>query len=84
MLICTMKDRGGINMKTSDRILFLLATIVIGLLIALSPNIITGSTYDINHIMGGLLIAEFIVRTMALVIGLITIYTGFKYFFNAK
>ena len=48
----------------------------------LSPIFITGSLYNDNEVMGGLLSAELVVRTLSLVIGLIVIYDGFKSFYK--
>jgi uncharacterized membrane protein len=69
-------------MKTNNGTTFLFISILIGLLIALSPVIVTGSWYNTNIVMGNLLIAEFIVRTLVIVIGLIVIYNGVKHFFK--
>lgn len=45
-----------------------------------SPVFITGSYYDVNRVMGNLLSAEMVVRTLAVVIGLLTMYDGVKTF----
>lgn len=50
----------------------------------LSPIIITGHQYDVSRVMGTLLVAEFIVRTLVMVIGLIIIYDGIKRFFSTS
>ncbi|MDU5946111.1 MAG: hypothetical protein E7L01_07505 [Paenibacillus macerans] len=60
----------------------LFISVVIGVLIMLSPIFITGSLYNDNEVMGGLLSAELVVRTLSLVIGLIVIYDGFKSFYK--
>jgi hypothetical protein len=60
----------------------LISSILIGILIMLSPIIITGHQYDVSRVMGTLLVAEFIVRTLVMVIGLIIIYDGIKRFFS--
>lgn len=52
---------------------------MLGILIILAPTIITGRLlYAPNKIMGGLLIAEFIMRTTAFIIGLLVIYDTTK------
>ncbi|MFL2095555.1 hypothetical protein [Marinilactibacillus psychrotolerans] len=68
---------------TSD-IFYLVLGFSIGVLILLSPVIITGSWYDIESTLGGLLIAEFLMRTGALVIGLLVIYDTIKTFYLKK
>lgn len=64
--------------------IFLISSILIGLLIAFSPVIVTGSWYDIIHVMGDLLVAEFIIRTLAIITGLLTVYNGVVHFLNIK
>ncbi len=63
---------------------FLLASILLGLLIMFSPVIITRQGYDVSSILGNLLIVELIVRTLALIIGLIVVYDGVKNFFKKE
>ncbi|MCM3630413.1 hypothetical protein M3194_24065 [Paenibacillus glycanilyticus] len=63
---------------------FLLCSLIIGILIALSPVIVTGNWYDTTHVMGDLLVAEFILRTLAIVIGLLVIFSGLKNYFLFK
>lgn len=64
------------------KILVLIGSIIIGILIMFSPVFITGSYYDINKVMGSLLTAELVVRTLAVVVGLIIIYDGIKNLFK--
>ncbi|TDT58368.1 hypothetical protein [Fonticella tunisiensis] len=54
----------------------------IGVLIILSPIIITGRLYNENKIMGGLLISEFVMRTSCFMIGLLVIYDAIKTHFK--
>ncbi|MBS5910959.1 hypothetical protein GNQ08_02535 [Paenibacillus macerans] len=68
------------NNSGCKKMLFI--SVVIGVLIMLSPIFITGSLYNDNEVMGGLLSAELVVRTLSLVIGLIVIYDGFKSFYK--
>ncbi|NBD24140.1 hypothetical protein [Paenibacillus glycinis] len=68
-------------MRTNQPALFLLCSLFIGVLIALSPVLVTGHWYNVNKTMGNLLIAEFIVRTLAIVFGLLVIFGGVKHFF---
>ncbi|MBU5441108.1 hypothetical protein KQI79_03550 [Paenibacillus sp. MSJ-34] len=62
--------------------MFLSISIIIGLIIALSPVIVTGSWYNTTTVMGNLLVAEFVIRTLAIVIGLSIIYNGVKHYFS--
>ncbi len=71
-------------MKTNNRKIFLYISILIGLLIALSPVIVTGSWYSTTYVIGNLLIAEFIVRTLVIAIGLIVIANGAKHYFFSE
>ncbi|TVY00530.1 hypothetical protein FPZ45_10915 [Cohnella terricola] len=76
---------GGVSIVSkNNRIVVLISSFILGLLIMFSPNIITGSSYDTTHVMGGLLTAEFVVRTIVIVIGLIVIYDGIKNYFYIK
>lgn len=68
-------------MKDINKVSFLLICVLLGLLIALSPVIVTGAWYNTSKVMGDLLVAEFIIRTLAIVSGLIVIYNGFRHFF---
>lgn len=70
--------------KKKKKYIFLISSILIGLLIAFSPVIVTGSWYDIIHVMGDLLVAEFIIRTLAIITGLLTVYNGVVHFLNIK
>ncbi|RED51179.1 hypothetical protein DFP95_14412 [Cohnella lupini] len=67
-------------MSKNRGVVVLVSSILLGLLIMLSPNMITGSSYDAIHVIGNLLVAEFIVRTTVIVIGLIVIYDGIKHY----
>ncbi|MGZ7443222.1 hypothetical protein ACLD72_016825 [Paenibacillus sp. TH7-28] len=73
---------GGRNLSSSGKIVILLVSLIVGILIMFSPVFITGSYYNVNQVMGNLLSAELIVRTLAVVIGLIIIYDGVKTFFK--
>lgn len=70
--------------KTGESIAFTAFSIFIGLLIALAPVIVTGHWYHTSMAMGNLLVAEFIVRTLAVVIGLLVIYNGIKQCIRAE
>lgn len=56
----------------------LLLSLLIGILIISAPIIITGHLYNVSKVIGSLLVADFVVRTLSLVIGLIVIKTYFK------
>jgi hypothetical protein len=62
-------------MKT-NKSSFLICSLIIGVFIAISPVVVTGHWYDITFVMGNLLVAEFIVRTIAIVVGLLVILVG--------
>ncbi|MEK5475955.1 hypothetical protein NYE70_03275 [Paenibacillus sp. FSL R5-0407] len=68
--------------SSSGKILILLTSIIVGILIMFSPVFITGSYYDVNKVMGNILSAEMVVRTLAVVIKLLTMYDGVKTFFK--
>ncbi|ARC29597.1 hypothetical protein COM24_28920 [Bacillus toyonensis] len=51
----------------------LLLQIVIGITIMIAPILITGTMYDVTKTMGDLLVAELIIRTLSLIIGLLVI-----------
>ncbi|MGK9486202.1 hypothetical protein ACTFQO_18345 [Bacillus cereus group sp. MYBK29-1] len=51
----------------------LLFQIVIGIIIMIAPILITGTMYDVTKTMGDLLVAELIIRTFSLIIGLLVI-----------
>ncbi|MFL2098476.1 hypothetical protein ACEN4P_10390 [Marinilactibacillus psychrotolerans] len=70
--------------KGASDILYLVIGFSIGILILISPVIITGTWYDIESTLGGLLIAEFLMRTSALIIGLLVIYDTVKSFYLKK
>ncbi|MBP3039714.1 hypothetical protein J9303_09465 [Bacillaceae bacterium Marseille-Q3522] len=53
--------------------------LVAGILITLSPVMITGEFYSTTSgLMGNLLVADFVMRTLALIIGLAVIYDAAK------
>lgn len=54
--------------------------IIIGVVIIFAPTIITGKNYNVNETMGDLLVAEFVLRTLSFIIGLIIIYLSIKKF----
>lgn len=56
----------------------LISSIIIGILIALTPTIIVGGTYATTNAMGCLLVSEFLIRNIAIIIGLLVIYDGVK------
>ncbi|SCM92617.1 Uncharacterized protein BWINRASL_00888 [Bacillus mycoides] len=58
---------------TLRKSIHLFLQILIGIAITIAPIIITGSMYDITKTMGNLLVAEFIIRTLSLIIGLLVI-----------
>lgn len=62
----------------------LISSILIGILIMFSPVIIIGHQYNVSRVMGNLLIADFIVRTLVVVVGLIIIYDGIRRYFSAS
>ncbi|PDY84976.1 hypothetical protein [Bacillus toyonensis] len=51
----------------------LLLQIVIGITIMIAPILITRTMYDVTKTMGDLLVAELIIRTLSLIIGLLVI-----------
>ncbi|AXY08034.1 MULTISPECIES: hypothetical protein [Bacillus] len=51
----------------------LLLQIVIGIIIMIAPILITRTMYDVTKTMGDLLVAELIIRTLSLIIGLLVI-----------
>ncbi|HGH7176768.1 TPA: hypothetical protein ACJMKJ_004391 [Bacillus wiedmannii] len=51
----------------------LLLQIGIGIIIMIAPILITGTMYDVTKTMGDLLVAELIIRTLSLIIGLLVI-----------
>nr|WP_241484400.1 hypothetical protein [Bacillus clarus] len=58
--------------------IILIIQILIGLIIIIAPIIITGSMYDVTKSMGDLLVAEFVIRTLSLVTGLLVISNSLK------
>ncbi|MBD8046499.1 hypothetical protein [Clostridium faecium] len=55
---------------------------ILGVLIILTPIIITGRLYDESKILGGLLVSEFVMRTLSLIIGFGVIYDAIKVYFK--
>lgn len=51
----------------------LLLQIGIGIIIMIAPILITGTMYDVTKMMGDLLVAELIIRTLSLIIRLLVI-----------
>jgi uncharacterized protein with PQ loop repeat len=69
--------------KEKSKKIFLIISLGFGILIFLAPSIITGRFYyDEVHVMGPLLVSEFLMRTASLILGLIIIYDGIKNFFK--
>ena len=58
--------------------MIMIVKVLIGILIILSPVIITGSWYNTSTTMGALLVAELVMRILAFVIGLLVIYDTIK------
>ncbi|PFW06754.1 hypothetical protein [Bacillus cereus] len=54
----------------------LLLQIIIGIIIMIAPILIIGSIYDVTKSFGELLVAELIIRTLSLIIGLLVISTA--------
>ncbi|MGN4769295.1 hypothetical protein [Bacillus thuringiensis] len=59
-----------------DKNINLLLQIIIGIIIMIAPILITGSIYDVTKSFGELLVAELIIRTLSLIIGLLVISTA--------
>lgn len=64
--------------KNIINISFLILALIIGILIIFAPVIITGHGYNIEMSLGGLLTAEFVMRTVAIIVGLLVIYNAIK------
>ncbi|MDQ0088875.1 putative integral membrane protein [Paenibacillus anaericanus] len=75
-----MEFGGDYTLQKGKGILILISSIIVGILIMLSPIIITGSTYNVTSVQGDLLVADFSIRVIVIVIGLIVIYDGIKNF----
>jgi len=58
------------------------ASFIIGILIALTPTLIVGRLYNVAIVMGPLLVAEFLIRNISRIIGLLVIYDGFKNYYH--
>ncbi|MFC6651315.1 hypothetical protein [Paenibacillus rhizoplanae] len=65
-----------------SKVVLLISSVVVGVLIMISPGFITGHTFGSTQYQGSLYIAEFVVRSLALIIGLMVIYDGIKSFFK--
>jgi uncharacterized membrane protein len=50
----------------------------------ISPGFITGHSFNSSHYQGSLYTAEFIVRSVAVIIGFIVIYDGIKSFLRRE
>ncbi|MGY0694842.1 hypothetical protein ACW2QC_19010 [Virgibacillus sp. FSP13] len=68
-------------MKNNSLIAFFI-NLIIGVIIIVAPVIITGRFYNENEVMGSLLVSEFVMRTTALIIGLLVIYDSIKRYFK--
>lgn len=68
--------------KGKSKILLLLINIVIGLLIIVTPIIITGHLYNTSELMGGLLVSDFTMRAISFIVGLVVINNGFNKYFS--
>lgn len=75
-----MEFGGDYTLQKGKGILILISSIIVGILIMLSPIIITGSTYNVTSVQGDLLVADFSIRVIVIIIGLIVIYDGIKNF----
>ncbi|MNN70767.1 hypothetical protein D3C81_1866420 [compost metagenome] len=71
-------------MSLIGRGLILLSSVFLGVLIMISPGFITGHSFNSTHYQGSLYTAEFIVRSAALIIGLLVIYDGIKSFLKRQ
>ncbi|GAA0124395.1 hypothetical protein UT300019_02970 [Clostridium sp. CTA-19] len=68
-------------MKLSiQKIIILLINCILGITIMLGPSIITGHFYNVSYLLGGLLISDFIMRTVSFIIGILVIYDSIKRF----
>jgi hypothetical protein len=68
--------------KKNPKKFLLIINLIIGILITFAPIIITGRFYDETHVIGSLLVAEFVMRTASLIMGLVIIYDGIKTYFK--
>lgn len=68
--------------KGTSKILLLFVNIVIGLLIIVTPIMITGHLYNTSELMGGLLVSDFTMRSISLISGLLVINNGFNKYFS--
>jgi|HigsolmetaAR202D_1030399.scaffolds.fasta_scaffold137295_1 hypothetical protein len=69
-------------MNQNKKALFLVIGIILGLFIALSPVIVTGHWYNVSKVMGNLLVADFSLRTISIIIGIIVIYLAVRRYFD--
>mgnify|MGYP006357011489 CR=1 len=70
-------------MKTnSQKIIFLIIGCVLGILIILIPALITGSLYLDYHLMAGLDIADYTLKIVSPMVGLLVIYDTIKTYFK--
>ncbi|WP_079708914.1 hypothetical protein [Paraliobacillus ryukyuensis] len=66
--------------KNIKNFILLIVGIIVGLVIAFSPVIITGTWYNVERTIGNLLIAEFVLRTSSIIVGLLVVYDTVKTF----
>lgn len=72
-------------MKSNVRkLLICIINFVISILIIFAPTIITGHLYNESKIMGGLLTADFTMRTISLIIGLLIIFSTIQTLFKSN
>ncbi|MBP2115505.1 hypothetical protein [Paenibacillus silagei] len=67
-----------------SKVVLLISSVVIGVLVMVSPGFITGHTFSSTQYQGSLYVAEFVVRSLALIIGLVVIHDGIKSFFKKQ
>lgn len=63
--------------------LLLTSNVLIGIFIAFAPIIITGRFYDETELMPDLLVAEFVIRSIAYIVGLVVINDGIKQYIKS-
>lgn len=68
--------------KGTSKILLLFVNIVIGLLIIVTPIMITGHLYNPSELLGGLLVSDFTMRAISFIVGLVVINNGFNKYFS--
>lgn len=65
------------NLKSKKNAIFII-NCILAVLIMFAPVIITGHFYDTSKLLGGLLISDFVIRTVSLIIGILVIYDSIK------